>query len=275
MDEPFSQVDALTAEGLRAEVVDIWRDQRRRLRTVVMVSHDISEVAFMADRIVVLSANPGRIRTIVENKLPRPRDARSPEYLWLLDHLHNIVTSAELPDVTVTTVSQFVSSDLVEPLPAAPTENVLGLLEYLDRRSGSSDLYQVAHDTHGTFEETLTTVKGAEMLGFVDTPQRFVLLTPLGYRFVHAPMEERVTIWRERILRLRLFQAVLVLFRVEGRELSRDRVVGEIAQRLPREDATRVFETLVAWGRFGDLFTFTEAAGVLAGPEESQAGRPA
>src|SRR5689334_4203371 len=70
MDEPFSQVDALTAEGLRADVVDIWSAKHARLSSVLMVSHDIKEVAYMADRIVILGANPGRVRTVVENRLP-------------------------------------------------------------------------------------------------------------------------------------------------------------------------------------------------------------
>ena len=59
MDEPFSQVDALTAESLRAEVLDIWATQERNPSSIVMVSHDIKEVAYMADRIVILGANPG------------------------------------------------------------------------------------------------------------------------------------------------------------------------------------------------------------------------
>src|SRR5439155_20479750 len=67
MDEPFSQVDALTAESLRAEVVDIWSAREHHLSSILMVSHDIKEVAWMADRIVVLGANPGAIRTVVEN----------------------------------------------------------------------------------------------------------------------------------------------------------------------------------------------------------------
>jgi NitT/TauT family transport system ATP-binding protein len=53
MDEPFSQVDALTAESLRAEVLDIWAAKQRSLSSILMVSHDIKEVAFMADRIVM------------------------------------------------------------------------------------------------------------------------------------------------------------------------------------------------------------------------------
>src|SRR5207247_5447994 len=73
MDEPFSQVDALTAESLRAEVVDLWTTHERNPSSILLVSHDIKEVAYMADRIVVMGANPARIRTIVENHRPLPR----------------------------------------------------------------------------------------------------------------------------------------------------------------------------------------------------------
>ena len=81
MDEPFSHVDALTAESLRAEVIDIWSSVDRNPSSIVIVSHDIKEVAYMADRIVILGANPGCVRSVVVNDLPRPRDYRSPEFL--------------------------------------------------------------------------------------------------------------------------------------------------------------------------------------------------
>src|SRR5262249_28480917 len=90
MDEPFSQVDALTAESLRAEVIDIWSAKSRHLSSILMVSHDIKEVVYMADRIVILGANPGRIRTVVKNDLSRPRDYRSPGVLALVDRIHEI-----------------------------------------------------------------------------------------------------------------------------------------------------------------------------------------
>src|SRR5260221_1821477 len=70
MDEPFSQVDALTAESLRAEVIDIWSAKAKRLSSILMVSHDIKEVVYMADRIVVFSANPGQIRQVMVNHIP-------------------------------------------------------------------------------------------------------------------------------------------------------------------------------------------------------------
>ncbi|HUL79793.1 MAG TPA: nitrate/sulfonate/bicarbonate ABC transporter ATP-binding protein [Vicinamibacteria bacterium] len=265
MDEPFSQVDALTAEGLRAEVLDLWDDRERKLSSIVMVSHDIAEVAYMADRIAILSANPGRIRTVLDNTLGRPRNTRSPDFLWLLDHLHDIVTSAELPDVAVTTAApSVVSRDLVEPIPSAQMAEILGLLEYLASQGGPCDLFQMAHETHGTFVEVLATVKGAEMLGMLDTPQRLVILTPLGRRFVAAGMEERKQIWGTQLQRLALFRVVRELLDLSGGELGREDVIAEIHQRLPREDAERIFETVVLWGRFGGLFNYLEEGGVLS-----------
>jgi NitT/TauT family transport system ATP-binding protein len=264
MDEPFSQVDALTAQALRAEVLDIWDDRERNPSSILMVSHDIGEVAYMADRIVVLSANPGRIRTVVENTLPRPRDTRAADFTWLLDYLHDIVTSAELPDVSVTAASAGVARDVVEPLPAAQTTDILGLLEYLETQAGACDLFQVAHDTHGTFVEVLTTVKGAEMLDLVETPQRFVRLTPLGQKFVRADMEDRKPLWRAQLLKLGLFRVLKEMIDASGGELSREHAIEEIRQRLPREDAARIFDTLVGWGRFGGLFAYREDAQALS-----------
>ena len=263
MDEPFSQVDALTAEGLRAEILDIWDDRERNPSSILMVSHDIKEVAFMADRIVVLSANPGRIRTIVENTLPRPRNTRSPEFLRLVDQLHDIITSAELPDIQVSTVEPSVETDIVEPLPCAQNADMLGLLEFLDAQGGSCDLFQVVAHTHVPFEKVLTTVKGLEMLELVDTPKRSVELTALGRRFVQAGMDERKLIWRDQLLELKLFRVVQELLDLREGDLSREELIQEIAGRLPMEDPELTFETIVAWGRFGELFAYREERGVL------------
>src|SRR2546425_2466967 len=112
MDESFSQVDALTAESLRAEVLDIWAAKDKNPSAILMVSHDIKEVAYMADRIVILGANPGVVLTIVENPVPRPRDYRSAELLRLVDHLHDLITGHEMPDVPAPS-----APTAVEPLP--------------------------------------------------------------------------------------------------------------------------------------------------------------
>lgn len=95
-----------------------------------------------------------------------------------MDQLHDIITSAELPDVTVSTVEPTVDSDVLEPLPPAQSNDILGLLEYLETQGGTSDLFHVSAATHVPFEKVLASVKAAEMLDFVDTPKRQVIFTP-------------------------------------------------------------------------------------------------
>jgi len=264
MDEPFSQVDALTAEGLRAEILDIWDDRERNPSSILMVSHDIKEVAYMADRIVVLSANPGRIRTIVDNPLPRPREMRSPEFLRLVDQLHDIITSAELPDIAVTTAEPSMEEDdIVEPLPHTLNADLLGTLEFLAAQGGNCDLFQVVAQTHVPFEKVLTAVKGLEMLDLVETPKRSVHLTALGHRFVEAGMDERKLIWRDQLLELKLFRVVRELLDLREGELPKEELIQEISARLPMEDPEQTFETIVAWGRFAELFAYREEKEVL------------
>jgi NitT/TauT family transport system ATP-binding protein len=263
MDEPFSQVDALTSEALRAEIHDIWKDLETNPSAIVMVSQDIREALIMADRVAILGGTPGTVRTVVDVPLARPRDTRSLEFLRLVDHIHDLITSAELPDVHVTTVSNVVEPDDVEPLPHCQSGHVLGLLEFLEAHGGKSDLFQVASHTHVSFERVLPIVKAAEMLEFVDTPRRVVQLTSLGQRFVNAGNDERKDLWRAQLLELKLFRITKELIDLRDGELSKEEMTHELLHRLPMEDPEQTFETLVGWGRFGELFAYREELGVL------------
>jgi NitT/TauT family transport system ATP-binding protein len=265
MDEPFSQVDALTAESLRAEVLDVWAPKDRNPKSIVMVSHDIKEVVYMADRIVVLDANPGRVRTIVENTLPRPRDYRSPDLLQLVDRLHDIITGMEMPDVAEVAGAP----QVFEPLPHAGGVEIEGLLEYLDARGGREDVFRIAADTDREFGHVITATNAAELLGFVDTPHRTVVLAGEGARYVKASPAARKAIFREKLLDLLLFQRVRgAIQESETREVDRDYVLELIALNLPSENFEATFDTFVSWARFGDLFSYDEITEVLALSEE-------
>jgi NitT/TauT family transport system ATP-binding protein len=267
MDEPFSQVDALTAESLRAEVLDIWAARDRNPSSILMVSHDIKEVVYMADRIVVLAANPGKIRTIVDNPLPRPRDYRSPEFLRLVDRLHEIITGTELPDEAAAPAAAARPS-AAEPLPNATTSEITGLLEYLDARGGTENLFRVASETGNEFGKVITVVKAAELLGFVDTPKQAVTLDAPGRAFVKASVAERKGVWRAALLTLRLFrEAHEVAMSQPNHAIDRVQLLEAIAQRMPQENSERVFKTFVRWARYGKLFDFNEEAGLLVARE--------
>jgi len=263
MDEPFSQVDALTAQSLRAEVLDIWQDRGKNPSSIVMVSHDIGEVAFMADRIVVLGANPGRVRTIVDNHLPRPRNYRSPEVAALVDSLRDIITGHELPDEAPAKAPP--GAPVYEPLPESTASEIIGLLEFLAASGGKDDLFKIAIDTGREFGRVITIVQAAELLDLVDTPKRHVVLTPLGSRFVKSGPEERKAIWRERLLTLALVKEIAdVLARQPKHAVARDFVLETIVMRIPTEDYEKTFDTLVRWARFGNLFAYDEQAETLS-----------
>jgi len=263
MDEPFSQVDALTAQSLREEVLDIWKDKEKFPSSILLVSHDIGEVAYMADRIVVLDANPGRVRTVVRNTLPRPRDVRSREIAQLVDRLRDIITGTYLPDEAAGVVQP--EAPPYEPLPDASVSEIVGLLEHLSVHDGREDVFRIAVEIGQEFGRIIAVVRAAELLDLVDTPKRIVELTHEGRRFVDASPSERQAIWRERLLTLRLYRELAdILARAADHRIDRDYVLEYIVLRMPSENYERVFDTLVGWGRFGNLFAYDEDGQVLS-----------
>jgi NitT/TauT family transport system ATP-binding protein len=94
MDEPFGALDAITRDKMSIELLRIWE---QRQKTVIFVTHSISEAAFLSDRVVVMTPRPGRIRSIIENSLPRPRTLAmrdAPEFIALSRRLRDMLEGA-------------------------------------------------------------------------------------------------------------------------------------------------------------------------------------
>jgi NitT/TauT family transport system ATP-binding protein len=92
LDEPFSALDVLTAQVLREQVLSLLHDPTVSTRTAVLVTHSVEEAAYMADRVVALRANPGRVAEIVEIEVPRPRRWGSPALVPFVDRLYGLLT---------------------------------------------------------------------------------------------------------------------------------------------------------------------------------------
>src|SRR5712672_2309239 len=88
MDEPFAALDALTRDDMQRLLAEVWRATRK---TVVYVTHNVAEAVYLADRVVVMTPHPGKLKSEIEIRLPRPRDPLSVEFLQyqksLLRHL--------------------------------------------------------------------------------------------------------------------------------------------------------------------------------------------
>ncbi len=88
MDEPFSSLDEFTADTLRDLLLQLWHSRKM---TVIMVTHLVREALGLSDQIVVMEATPGRVKAVIDNKLPRPRDARSQPFFNMEDKLTELI----------------------------------------------------------------------------------------------------------------------------------------------------------------------------------------
>jgi len=92
MDEPFSNLDPLTAESLRGEVLDIWLSSILPIKSIIMVTHNVEEAVLMSDRVIILSPRPARVLKIVDIMVPRPRTRKMPEVQELVDKVYEYVS---------------------------------------------------------------------------------------------------------------------------------------------------------------------------------------
>jgi len=102
MDEPFGALDSLTRSIMQDFLLEVWEEQRK---TVVLVTHDIDEAIYLADRTVVMTAHPGRICEVIDVDLPRPRryDMRSEaRFIALRDHVTEIVRTEAIKGTAAT-----------------------------------------------------------------------------------------------------------------------------------------------------------------------------
>ena len=95
MDEPFAALDALTRDDMQRLLADVWRETRK---TIVYVTHNVAEAVYLADRVVVMTPHPGRVKALVDIALPRPRDPLSVEFLeYQKDLLNQLGHAAKAP----------------------------------------------------------------------------------------------------------------------------------------------------------------------------------
>jgi len=271
MDEPFSALDVFTAEALRSEVYRLWSEKHQAskpnsappIKSVMFITHIIEEAVFLADRIVIMGTRPGHIRQIIENDLPHPRDYQSPQFLEMVKQLHDIIVSEQLPEAPAPTAGPAILAP--EPIPHVGLSEVFGLMEILRDRGGRQDIFSLDAVTDYDFGHTLTVIKAGEMLGFLDTPRNNVLLTPLGNKVLDADIVIRKTIVKQQLRTLNTFKFILkIIEESPNKQISKDLILEEFAMLLPTEDVEKLFETVVGWSRFSELFTYSPDTEMLA-----------
>lgn len=258
LDEPFSALDVLTAESLRKEVLSLWTSKQTSIRSIVLVTHNISEAVSMGGRILVMGSNPGQIRYTIKNDLPYPRDEKTSAFKSLVESIHDLLTEAIIPD-TPDWIPPALAESTIESLPHVNLTEVVGFLDILAQEGGRADAFGLAQKLMKDSLNILIMAKAAELLDFVDTPKNQVVLTDLGKNFIKADINIRKKMIHERMMQLKLVQLFYQkLLNNEELAISKEDAIQSIHEWLPNENPEDVFDTLVQWARFGELFGYND-----------------
>ncbi len=145
----------------------------------------------------------------------------------------------------------------VEPLPRAGVSKIVGLLEILEDKGGKDDIYKLARDSGLEFGEFLSIIKGAEMLGFVDTPGGDINITDTGTSLLKGKIRARKKFFKNQLKKLGTTQLILdAIKHVEDQRIERDVILDILAIHFPNEEPDGLFDTLVDWGRYAELFGY-------------------
>ncbi|MEP0806138.1 MAG: AAA-associated domain-containing protein [Chloroflexota bacterium] len=259
LDEPFSALDVLSAESLRGELMELWTSGSIPTKAILMVSHNIEEAVFMADRIVVMDKEPGRIIAEVKVGLPHPRQRKSEEFQKMVDEVYGML-AGQTESEAVELGSAPGEQGHTRALPKIAISDLAGLLEYLaELPNDRQDIYRLPEELNVDPNHIFSLTEAAEILGFAYVEKGDIILTSLGETFAEASIQARKEIFATRIRRLPLFRWLTALLsHSEKRALDWDVIQTALELEFPKEEAEKQLDTLINWGRYAELLSYND-----------------
>jgi NitT/TauT family transport system ATP-binding protein len=280
MDEPFSALDVLTAANLRKELLGLWREQSMPTRAILMVTHNIDEAVSMADRILVLGANPGRIRVELPGLPVAQRIGTSEAHTQMVDLIYRIMTSPQ-EDISSLIPAQVpartgslkaIVPHAYQVLPHVSIGDVTGLVEMVHLRGGHEDLYQLGRHLYLEIDDLFPLVEAADLLDLANTEEGDIILTEQGKRFAEAGVLEEKQVFRQQALaHVRLIRYIVdALASAPRHVLPEEHFLQFLAGFFSEDEAEAQLHTAINWGRYAELFTFQDERGMFRLEEESE-----
>jgi len=272
MDEAFSALDVLTGETLRNDMLELWDGDKIPTKGILIVSHNIEEAVMMANRIIILASDPGRIRDEVRINLPRPRNADSAEVRALIDEVYGLMTQHP---VQAATAGAPESANAGYRLPATDVSRIEGVLDMLAGApfNGHADLPRLAEEAELPDEELFPTYEALGLLGLAHVDHGDIHLTPLGQHYVDADQARKQEMFGQQLLtHVPLAAHIRRDLEAEASGTLPDKRFLELLEEfLEAEEAQRVLEVAIEWGRYGEVYGYDYHTARLTLPESETA----
>ncbi|EKD45410.1 MAG: hypothetical protein ACD_69C00306G0003 [uncultured bacterium] len=266
MDEPFSALDVLTADNLRSDLLDLWQSKKTNIKNVLLVTHNISEAAALADRIIIFGANPGNVRTELVVDIPHPRNDQNPKFRLLIDNIYTLMTTSA---ADVGTTYRYKTLTLGYRLPNVQISEITGLLDMLIEpayRDKKIDLPVLADELHLNIDDLFPITEALEILRFAQVSKGDIELNVAGKAFGDADILERKKIFANHLLSyipLAYYIRHVLDERPEHRA-AEERFLNELEDYLSEDAAKDVLRVVIEWGRYAEIFAYDYNTGQLS-----------
>lgn len=271
MDEPFSALDILTAENLRNDLLDLWSAKRTRTKGILLVSHDIEEALLMANRIILIGSNPGRIQSQVINPLPYPRSNQSLEFRKLLDKIYTLLTMSErerLMKAKGVVSTHLKHAEYAYRLPEVDVSELMGLLEAMESREthGRIDLPELAEALHLDLSHLFPLTEILDVLRFAKISGGELLFLEAGRKLTAADILQRKQLFAKHLLNyIPLAKHIReVLDNNPNHRVSEEEFLEELETFLTDEEAQKLLKTIIDWGRYAEIFAYDYDTGIFS-----------
>ena len=259
MDEPFSALDILTADNLRSDLIELWKEGKLPIKSIVLVTHNIEESVFMSDRAIVLSHNPGRVKADMPIEIQHPRDKNTREFQYIVDRIYTILTkpAEEIPFLLRLERYQF--------LPHAKVGAIAGLVELVHDKDGRVDISALASELSMEVDDIFPIIEAATFLGFGEIKEGDFIITEKGRAFSEADTLQKKEIFRDTALsNIQLIKQIMqVLSSTAKHRMSEDFFVEILENHFTTDEAWNQLETAIDWGRYAELFAYDYDSGEL------------
>jgi len=266
MDEPFSACDVLTAETLRTDLLDLWSEGRMPIRSILMVTHNIEEAVLMCDRILVFSANPGRVAAEIKVDLPQPRNRLDPVFRRLVDDIYGRMTEKAAGRPSREGV--FPGTGIAMVLPRVSPNVLSGLIETLaaEPYNGRADLPLLAANLQMEVDDLFPVLETLQLLRFAEVAEGDVRLTEAGMRFARADLDDGKRLFAQHLIAYVPLAAHIkrVLDERGSHRAPATRFRDELEDWMSEETAENTLRAVISWARYAEVFAYDEDDGVFS-----------
>lgn len=264
MDEPFSALDILTADNLRSELARLWMEKKLPIKSIILVTHNIEEAVFLADKSIILSHNPANIRAEIAVEIPRVRNKDSKEFKLLVDDIYSILTQPKKEALFMLRKERY------QFLPHAKVGAIAGLIELAHSKAEGVDISELTSDLGLEVDDVFPLIEAAGFLGLSEVKEGEIKLTDTGKSFSKSDVLEKKVIFKEMALKnIQLIKQVHQILTTTGKKrMSEDFFIEILENHFTKEEAWNQLETAIDWGRYAELFAYDYDTGELYIEEE-------